>query len=176
VPGTCIPVTMLLPLASNRTSELTYSAFPLFIVFDRLMVLSNYPYTVIHSNAAFSRLTGVPSSNVLGQQLRDLFHGGAPDNFSLPAFLDSSVDTAADIITHESGLKDDKKTTQTSFVECNLTVRPVRAGLPKDLNDISHFVVDLTAIAQNQAVQQNEGLDIRSSDQLGKNSPTQVWG
>lgn len=125
------PTDMLSPRPSiTMTEALKLSNEP------RLLVLSFYPFIIVHSNAEFFRLTGLSSAKVTGKPFSDLLTSDSKSlvKASLSVF---SINTVNDIVASIKA-SDDKKH------ECIAKVTLV--GAESISSDASHFLIEICPI------------------------------
>ena len=101
------------------------SALPQFsrnahILFCSVITLSQAPYTVIHVNATFTKLTGLPSVKALGRPFKDLI-----ENDNMLRILEQSSQTLSSTIVHDQGMKKRTQTKKPEYVPCTISVSPV---------------------------------------------------
>ena len=96
-----------------------------------LVVLGFAPYSVVHVNAAYSRMTGIPSTTALGQPLHEMFSDEA-----VAASLQSCSTSVSLSNLH---LQSIKMNAAKDMPKCVVRVSPVGS----DADSVTHFVLEL---------------------------------
>jgi len=121
-------------------------------MFHRLIALSFAPFTVVHVNAAYTRMTGLSSIKVLGRPFQELL-----DDESLIASLRSSSETFSLTNIHEQVLKSKSVSDKPGHLECRVLVSPVGPGL----DNITHYMLGLEQISCAQSRSSDDSSTIR---------------
>jgi PAS fold len=107
-----------------------------FISFRRLVTLSFAPFTVVHVNAAYMRMTGLSSVDTLGRPFHELL-----EDEVLVAALQSQGEIDSLETIHDQVLQAKTASDKNGF-HCQVTVSPVGPG-PQS---ISHFALELAPV------------------------------
>lgn len=105
--------------------------------------MGSAPYSVVHVNAAYSRMTGIPSTTALGQPLHELFL----DN-EVSASLQSNEHTFSLGSLHSKSIK---MNSAKDMPKCVVRVSAVGT----DASSVTHFVLEIETMnatdGENQA-------------------------
>jgi len=107
----------------------------------RLIVRSIEPYQIVHANAAYFQLSGLQSTNLVGQSVSTILEGPAGGK-GLTSFLSPSanpIDLQPVIIKGEEE-RDESASLPMPETACRVSVSPVT-----DASKITHYLVELDA-------------------------------
>lgn len=102
-------------------------------LFDRLIAIAASPYTVVHVNAAYLCMSGLPSARVLGRPFEEVMEVGT---------LDSDIDSEKFDFLSINELVAEAKTasSESSKCFCKLSVTSIGAALA------THFSIEMSPV------------------------------
>jgi hypothetical protein len=114
---------------------------------NRLVANSSAPFNIVHSNAAFARLTGLPSHEISGSAFSALVFedGEGSEQASLSECVISSSHGKNKILQLRLGDASDKNK---KSLKCQIKVSPIvaRKTVSREVSDVSHFAIEILAV------------------------------
>ncbi|KAG7359895.1 hypothetical protein IV203_034993 [Nitzschia inconspicua] len=145
----------------------------------RLVTLSTEPYSIIHANAAFMRLSGRDHNDpVLGTSFRNLLDPEANDSLD-------DVNLTSCMVSSSSGsfsklfLRPKASTLQDQIpVECSMRVSPIveRKTLNREVTTVSHFAIELFENIRNGSDYADISLGSMTNNKASHDLPVGVMG
>jgi PAS domain-containing protein len=113
---------------------------------NRLVANSSAPFNIVHSNAAFARLTGLPSDQISGSPFSTLVFEDEEGSrqASLAECIVSSSQGKNKILHLRLGASDKNK----KSLECQIKASPIvdRKTFTREVSDVSHFAIEILAV------------------------------
>jgi hypothetical protein len=110
---------------------------------NRLVANFSAPFNIVHSNAAFARLTGLPSHEISGSPFSSLLFEDGEDSLqaSLSECLVSSSHGKNKILHLRLGASD-------KSLKCQIKVSPIvaRKTAAREVRNVSHFAIEIVAV------------------------------
>ena len=115
------------------------------------MTLSTAPFTIVHVNAAFTRITGMSSVKTLGRSFGDLIQGYKSSDYLLPSereqqpplleILKACAESMSSTVVTGQGIKSRNytKSSRSGYIPCSINVSPV--GTP--IQSATHLAMEL---------------------------------
>jgi hypothetical protein len=120
---------------------------------SRLITLSSPPYKIVFCNAAFAALTGLSSDETLGKSLLDIAVQGKPGKISLESCAASSSEGDSTTVFCRQD--------SSASIKCGMKVTPIKSvSDAHELNDITHFAVDLSDDTMSSDATKRETADV----------------
>jgi hypothetical protein len=126
---------------------------------NRLVANSSAPFNIVHSNAAFARLTGLPSDQISGSAFSALVFedGKGSRQASLTECIVSSSHGKNKILRLRLGDSDSDKNKKS--LECQIKVSPIvaRKTLTPEVSNVSHFAIEILAVDSPYSLDEENG-------------------